>query len=232
MRVIVISTLLCSATIVAPSATGQDKAPSPKIDLGFDASKVPLPDPKKGKPVARVLDQYIYPDQPPFQSPVSDKDKTYWLQSYILCPLFDRFKEREKIEPTREELAQLEAFQRKAGSDTVGLTHVFFYRRLSGKHDPGQDRIDAIALWKIERILYDRYGGVVGRNKFRGPMPVDAYHHFLKDAERTGAFQIFDKQRREGFFDSWKQRPRFVVPPDEVSFDKPWWVTEVTDKLK
>jgi hypothetical protein len=126
----------------------------------------------------------------------------------------------------------LEAFLKKADSETAGLTHLFFYRTVTGKHNPRQVRIDAIVLHKIELALYNRYGGVVGRNKFRGPMPVDAYLHFLEDAERTGAFEIFDKQRREAFFDSWKQRPRFVVPPAEVNFDKPWWVTADEDKPK
>jgi hypothetical protein len=60
MRLIVIALPFCFGLLVAPA---QVKTP-PKTDLGFDASEAPPPDPMKGKPLARVLDQYIYSDQP------------------------------------------------------------------------------------------------------------------------------------------------------------------------
>jgi hypothetical protein len=126
----------------------------------------------------------------------------------------------------------LEAFQKENDTETVGLTHLFFYRIHSGKNDPAVHRSDAIVLNKTEGVLYKRYGGVVGLNKFRGPIPIDADRQFLEDAERTGAFEIFDKQLRESFFDNWKQKPRFVVPPDKVDFDTPWWKAAEADKAK
>ena len=221
MRLILI-TLCCS--LAALAAAAQEKPSSPKTDLGFDATKVAPPDPMRGKPVARVLDQYIYPDQPWLNRPTSEKDKLLALQYYILGPLFDRFKEREKFEPTREELARLEALFKKRDNETVGLTHLFFYRMLTGKRDPAQHRIDAIVLWKIERELFKRYGGVVIISKFRSPMPRDAYRRFLEDAERTGAFEIFDPKLRQAFFQQLSLKPRFTVPPEEVNFDIPWWV--------
>ncbi len=109
MRTILIAIVLFQATFAADIASAQDSVPPPKTDLGFDSSKVPPPDPKKGKPVARVLDQYIYPDQPGLNSATSDKDELLYLQYYIIGPLFDRHKEQEKINATPEEIAQLEA---------------------------------------------------------------------------------------------------------------------------
>lgn len=55
MRPILIAFLLSLGSLTAISAVAQEKAPPPKTDLGFDASKVPPPDLKKGEPVARVL---------------------------------------------------------------------------------------------------------------------------------------------------------------------------------
>ena len=224
MRGILIANLLCHGIAVAQTFSVPDKPAPPKTDLGFDASTVPPSDPKRGKPVARVLDQYIYPDQPWLNRPTSEKDKLLYLQYYILGPLFDRFKEREKIEPTREELTRLEAFLKKRDSAAAGLTHLYFYRMLTGKRDPAQHRIDAIVLWKIERELFNRYGGVVIVSKFRSPMPRDAYRRFLDEAERTGAFEIFDPKLRRAFFEQLNVKPRFTVPPEEVNFDIPWWI--------
>jgi hypothetical protein len=229
----VIAVLLCYATTATPPATGQNKSPPPKTDLGFDASKVHPPDPKKGQPVARVLDQYIYPNQIRPAATVSEKDKLLYLQYFVIGPLFDRFKEREKIEATPEELAQLEAFLKKRNVESAGvLTELWWYRLLTGNKTPGQDRIDAVVLWKSERELFKRYGGVVAYSKFRAPMPFDGYRRFLEDSERTGAFELFEKQLREAFYQRFRQKPRLTVPPDKINFDKPWWVTADADQPK
>jgi hypothetical protein len=234
VRGIVVANLLCLATIAAPSSSAQEKPlPPPKIDLGFDASKAPPPDAKKGQPVARVLNQYVYLDQIRAGAPIGDKDKLLHLQFFVIGPLFDRFQEREKIAATREELAQLDAFLKKRKIDRVaGLTHLWFYRLLTGNKDPGQDRIDAIVLWKIERELFKRYGGVVAVSKFRSPIPIEAYRRFLEDAQRTGAFEIFDAKLRQAFFEQLSEKPRFTVPPEEINFDQPWWVTAAAGDSK
>jgi hypothetical protein len=233
VRATVIAVLLCFATTATPSATGQNKPPPPQTDLGFDASKVPPPDPKKVQPVARVLDQYIYPDQIRSGAPVSDKDKLLYLQYFIIGPLFDRLKEREKIAATPEELAQLEAFLKKRKIDRVpALTHLWFFRLRSGNKAPGQDRIDAIVLWKTEGELFKRYGGVVAVSKFRSPIPVDAYRRFLEDAEGTRAFEILDPKLHDAFFKQLSEKPRFTVPPAKIDFETPWWVTAGADVPK
>jgi hypothetical protein len=63
-------------------------------------------------------------------------------------------------------------------------------------------------------------------------MPFDAYRRFLEDAERTGAFEVFDTKVRAAFFERFHGKPRFVVPPDEVDFDTPWWKAAEADKAK
>jgi hypothetical protein len=234
VRGILISILLCHGSLVASFAWAQDKSsPPPKTDLGFDASKVPPPDPKRGKPLLRVLDQYIYPDEWVLMARLSERDRMFYLQCYVLGPLFDRFKDREKIEPTREELEQLEAFLKNRNMDTAGgLTELWWYRLHTSNKTPGQDRIDAVMLWKIERELFNRYGGVVTFSKFRSPMPFDAYRKFLEDAERTRAFEIIDKEVRAAFFERFRGKPRFVVPPDKVDLDTPWWAAAEADKAR
>ena len=63
-------------------------------------------------------------------------------------------------------------------------------------------------------------------------MPFDGYRKFLEDSERTGAFEIFDQERRAAFFERFRQKPRLVVPPDEVDFDTPWWIEAEAEKAR
>jgi hypothetical protein len=58
----------------------------PKTDLGFDASKAPLPDPTKGRPVARALNRYLYAASFGGKLPRGDTDARYKLQGMVFGP--------------------------------------------------------------------------------------------------------------------------------------------------
>ena len=53
--------------------------------------------------------------------------------------------------------------------------------------------------WTINKALYAKYGGRVIFQQ-TGAEPIDAYRDFLRDQEKSGRFQINDKQYESGFW--------------------------------
>ena len=218
-----LATLLIGCGI-APAVADPPDRPAVKTDLGFDVNKVAPPDPAKGCPVARVFDQYIYAEQLDGKSPAKDDHAVSRLRGLVGQPLFRRLKEREKIAATPQHLAQLETFFEKARERRIR----------EGKETRADDKSEAkgrraiytqmVEQWMLNRLLHKRYGGTVIWQQFNPQEPVEAYRGFLEDAERTGAFAIYDKKDREAFFHYYTRKHPFVVKPAEVDFEKPWWL--------
>ena len=57
-----------------------------------------------------------------------------------------------------------------------------------------------IKSWKINKALFDQYGGRVVYQQF-GPEPLDAYRKFLEAKLKAGAFQLSDKKYED---DLWR----------------------------
>ena len=57
-----------------------------------------------------------------------------------------------------------------------------------------------IRQWKINKALYDRYGGRIIYQQF-GPEPLDAYRQFLQQRESEGAFAIHEQATEDAFWD-------------------------------
>lgn len=86
--------LLFLAWSAAWSADPSPK-PRPKTSFDFDPSKVQPAEPTKGKPVARIFDKYLYPND------VIGESR---LQGALFGTLLDRYAEKEKINATTEEV--------------------------------------------------------------------------------------------------------------------------------
>jgi hypothetical protein len=56
-----------------------------------------------------------------------------------------------------------------------------------------------IRQWKINKALYDQYGGRIIYQQF-GPEPLDAYREFLRQREADGAFAIRDQALERSFW--------------------------------
>jgi heat shock protein HslJ len=56
-----------------------------------------------------------------------------------------------------------------------------------------------IRQWKINKALYDRYGGRIIYQQL-GPEPLDAYRLFLEERQREGAFTIHDQALAKRFW--------------------------------
>jgi hypothetical protein len=119
-----------------------------------------------------------------------------------------------------DERARLEEFQRV-------LTRL-------AQHDAEQDRLPPpdplrqgelvtpwIEQWKINKALYEQYGGIVALTRF-GPDPQGARVAALAEYERRGLVRFSDPAQRERVFAWLKRRPSIVVQPGEVDFT-PYW---------
>lgn len=85
-----------------------------------------------------------------------------------------------------------------------------------------------ISNWKMQRILYDEYGG--GRVLYQqlGLEAFDATLKWLKESEKNGDFMIFDLKLHEAFYDYWKKSKSsgYLFIPDENiqdEFLQPAW---------
>lgn len=78
-----------------------------------------------------------------------------------------------------------------------------------------------IEMWKINKALYEEYGGVVALTRF-GPDPHGARAALLKDYERQGLLRITDPVLREEVIAVLEAQPSMVVPPESVDFT-PYW---------
>lgn len=78
-----------------------------------------------------------------------------------------------------------------------------------------------IEMWKLNRALYERYGGVVALTR-SGPDPRGAHLALIEDYERRGLIRFFDARLRERLHERLAIRPSMVIAPGEVDFT-PYW---------
>ena len=82
-----------------------------------------------------------------------------------------------------------------------------------------------IEQWKASQSLYKKYGGRVVFQQ-TGPEPLDAYHEFLKSAQKAGDFKILNKDFESalwGYYTDDKKH-RFVPDADKDKvMSTPWW---------
>jgi hypothetical protein len=118
----------------------------------------------------------------------------------------------EKIVVTAEELAQFESFLERAGPQPAKSDFSVRLHR------------EMVEYWKVNHVLYKRYGGTVICQAANPHIPTEAWWRFFEDAERGGAFEVYDKKDRDALYHFMKREQRYIVPPDEVDFETPYWL--------
>jgi hypothetical protein len=82
--------------------------------------------------------------------------------------------------------------------------------------------------WKLDRMLYNTYGGTVIFQQGNPLEPVGAYRKFLEEMEDAKVFEVYDADNRQKFWHYFVRQHPFQVPPDKIDFDKPWWMQKAT----
>ncbi len=212
--------LLALCLVLALSPDWRLWSEEPKKPAGnFDAAKIPPPNPRKGKPVARVFYDYLYADELKAAPGAHDPKRQDRMAAFVWEPLKKRYLKEHKIEATAAEVEEFvrimrqldekpKATPREEADDKAAWEVV-------GRH--------MVIQWKFSRALYKQYGGTVIFQQGNPREPVGAYRKFLEEMQRRKCFEIFDRKDRDQFWEYYTRDHPHVVPPDEVNFEKPWW---------
>jgi len=82
---------------------------------------------------------------------------------------------------------------------------------------------DLVRTWKIDKFIYEKYGGEVVFQQSNPQEPIGAYRAFLKEKEGLGSFRIIDERLRIAFWALYSADNSIVIPKDKVDFSRPWW---------
>lgn len=155
--------------------------------------------------VAEVLGRTIYRDE---MSAATGR-----LEDFIVPALFERFVADQGLTASEAEIDDFLAAMPGAPPDLPPEQRAA-YRRVGAAF---------VLQWKFSKALYGRYGGIVIFQQANPLEPVGALRQFLEDEEASGRFRIFDAADREGFYAYYKRSHPGVVPPADVSYERPWW---------
>ncbi len=87
-----------------------------------------------------------------------------------------------------------------------------------------------VRSWKINKALFAKYGGRVIFQQ-AGVEPIDAYRDFLKEQEKSGAFQILDKKYEASFWRYFTNDAMHTFYPEGEGakfINTPWWMMDQT----
>jgi len=121
---------------------------------------------------------------------------------------------------TLDERAHLEEFRAVLGRLALDETRSDTVSRDPGEPPPQYYR-SGIEMWKMNKALYEEYGGTVALTVI-GPEPHSARAALIADYERRGLVRFADMSLRKQVFALLAQPPPVVVPPDQVDFT-PYW---------
>ena len=151
------------------------------------------------------------------------------LQSAILTPLFDHYAAEHDLEALEAEIDHyveaLEQGMREMGLDAADdLTAEEKAEVDAMRRDMGSA---LIRQWKINRALYDEYGGRIIYQQM-GPEPLDAYREFLQAQCEADAFAIMDPDLEAAFWQYFTDETRhdFMKPgsaDEKRAFAVPPW---------
>ena len=78
-----------------------------------------------------------------------------------------------------------------------------------------------IENWKVNKTIFEKYGGVVTITKF-GPAPVGARKMLIEVYAKEGKFLILHKELEGAYWKMLTKKPRHVATPDKIDFTPHW----------
>ena len=123
------------------------------------------------------------------------------LRYIVLQKLTDRYAAEKGIDVTDAEKAAYIAHMRAALSKDPNYTGPLPGSEESAEDKAARDEIATafIRQWKINRALYQQYGGRIVFQQ-GGPEPLDAYRKFLDESAARGDFRITNPDLDAGFW--------------------------------
>lgn len=200
-----------------------DAAEPGRETLGFDVAKVQPPDAAKGPPVARLFDQYIYTDDLKASSAKLTEDEGRRLTAKIFGGLRQRYIQQHKITATADEVRQFADAMEHFGSAIPEKADEPEEKRLQRWERIGEQMVKS---WKLDQALYRKHGGTVIFQQGNPMEPVGAYRAFLEEMEKAKVFEVYDGDNRERFWHYFVREHPFQLPPENIHFDKPWWLQD------
>jgi hypothetical protein len=156
--------------------------------------------------VARVMGEKIR---------VQDPQKA---QSLVLTRLFDDYAEKNGLAATQEEVsAYLADMDRRLkedlGDEYEGLDDLSAEEAAEVRRMRSAMAASIIRQWKINRSLYQEYGGRVIYQQL-GPEPLDAYREYLEARQQAGDFEFLDEEAGRVFWDYFTNERRHSFMDD------------------
>ena len=123
------------------------------------------------------------------------------LQYIVLQKLTDRYAAEKRIDVTDAEKAAYIAHMRAALSKDPNYSGPLPGSEESAEDKAARNEIAAafIRQWKINRALYQQYGGRIVFQQ-GGPEPLDAYRKYLDESAARGDFRITNPDLDAGFW--------------------------------
>jgi len=144
------------------------------------------------------------------------------IRSVIMAQLWKELSKEHGITANADEIAGLKKFFDNAIGEAVSQSA----DKLINKFEMPEVFVEEqIIRWKIDKVLFDKYGGRV-RFQQTGPEPLDAYKAFLKEQEANNSFSINDAKLKEAFWAYFEPESTHHFYPDEVGkeiMSKPMW---------
>lgn len=222
MRAIVV---VFSLLGVLSAAWGDEATLKPNDQvLMFDAKKIEPPNEAKGRPVARLFYDYIYPADLKAKDRILTEEEGRRLTGVIFAELQARYLKEHKIEVAAAEVEEFVASVEKGTPVEPGRSNEEREQERQGLKAIGEQ---LVKRWKFDRALYQQYGGTVIFQQANPFEPVGAYRAFLKKAEQEKLFEIYDEANRTRFWHYFTRKHPFEVPAARVNFEKPWWMLNV-----
>lgn len=183
-----------------------------------DGSIIEFEPVEEAGPVARLLGEDI------------DSEDPQEVQARILGRLLDDYAAREGLAPTREEidgfLADMERrLAEDLGDDAESIDDLSPEEAAEARKMRSAMASGMIERWKINKSLYDTYGGRVIFQQL-GPEPLDAYRQFLEARQAAGDFEILDRKVAAEFWRYFTDASMHsFFPPEEAAavFKTPPW---------
>ena len=178
------------------------------------------------EPVEQKMSLYRAGNPELTEPELKDKARADKLSSLIWQALIKELAKHNDIEPSDEEVNAFSEFMGGSQSDMTKemLSELTQDEVAEYEAQVYQSHKNYVRTYKLSKVLYEKYGGVVVFQQANPLEPVGAYKAFLKDSRANGHFEIFHEQMKTAFWQVLNKPHSFIVPEEKVDFSKPWWL--------